>query len=160
MQYRLLSKEQFETLHNEFSKFLAAQKIDKKEWDLLKSTNSVQVQKQLDNFSDLVWEEVLNKTKYLEHFSKASLNLFQCNETNISRIVVRVEKKNFDFNQQEDFQWFIDNSKDESIHYFKGKKEYKPTRNQELFDLIEKGANLADSKLFNAINSLIKPRVS
>jgi hypothetical protein len=157
MQYRLLSKEQFDTLHNEFSKFLATQKIDKKEWDLLKATDSAQVQKQLNNFSDLVWEEVLRKTKHLEHFSTDSLNLFKCDESSISRIVVRVEKKNFDFQKQEDFLWFIDNSKDESIHYFKGKKEYKPTRSKELFDLIEKGAALSDSKLFDAISSLIKP---
>ena len=60
MKYRPLSKEQFEELHEEFSRFLAVQQITKSDWDVLKAANSEQVQVQLDNFSDLVWEEVLD----------------------------------------------------------------------------------------------------
>ena len=36
MEYKRLSKEQFEVLHQEFATFLAAYSIDKKEWDQLK----------------------------------------------------------------------------------------------------------------------------
>ena len=36
MEYKRLSTEQFEALHQEFATFLAANSIDKKEWDRLK----------------------------------------------------------------------------------------------------------------------------
>ncbi len=155
MTYRLLSKEQFEALHVEFAHFLATQQITKLDWDVLKANNSNQVQKQLEKFSDLVWEEVLSKTRYLEHFSKDSINLFYCKEETIERLVVRVENRDIDLTSESGFNWFLDHSKDPSIHYFKGEKKYQPSRNNEVFQLIEKGAILADSKLFQAIKKLI-----
>ena len=36
MKYRQLTKEQFESLHAEFSQFLASQSIDVKEWTQIK----------------------------------------------------------------------------------------------------------------------------
>ncbi len=155
MKYRLLSKEQFEELHEEFSRFLAAQQITKSDWDVLKTSKSEQVQVQLENFSDLVWDEVLDKTTYLEHFSKDSINLFYCEDKQITRIVVRVENNKIDLKTKEGFDWFIDNSKDAPIHYFKGQKGYLPTRSDELFQLIETGAVLADGKFYGAVSEMI-----
>jgi len=155
MKYRLLSKEQFESLSDEFAKFLAAQQIDKKDWDVLKAANTEEVQRQLEGFSDLVWDEVLRKTTYLEHYSKKSLNVFYCMEETISRLVVRVEKEGIDLQTKAGFDWFLDHSKDASIHYFKGEKKYQPSRNKELFQLIEKGAILSDDKLYAALSELI-----
>lgn len=37
MKYRQLTKEQFESLYNEFTQFLASQRIDKNEWEQIKS---------------------------------------------------------------------------------------------------------------------------
>ena len=155
MKYRLLSKDQFEELHEEFSRFLAAQQITKSDWDVLKASKSEQVQVQLEKFSDLVWDEVLDKTVYLEHFSKDSLNLFYCEDKRISRVVVRVENDKIDLQTKAGFDWFIDNSKDASIHYFKGQKGYLPTRSDEIFQLIETGAVLGDGKLYGAISEMI-----
>ena len=80
MKYRPLTKEQLEELHREFALFLASQEIDVKEWEKIKETKPALVQKELELFSDMVWEDVLTKTNYLEHFSKQTINLFKCNE--------------------------------------------------------------------------------
>ena len=156
MKYRILSKEQFEELHEEFAAFLAAQEIDEASWTKIKETTPNQVLDQLKNFSDLVWEEVLSKTKYLEHFSKDSLNLFHCLPESINRIVVRVEKEGINLQEKEGFDWFIDHSNDKSIKYLRGEKPYTTSRNEELFKLIEQGAVLANAKLFNGISELLK----
>ena len=156
MKYRLLSKEQFEALHQEFSNFLATNGIDKKKWDAMKASEPKKVIGFLEKFSDIVWENVLNKTQFLEHFSKDSLNLFHCTLNSIDRIVVRVEKNDFDFEKPEDFTWFVDHSNDSSIKYFKGTKDYNESRNEELFSIIEQGAVLGDGKLYSSINQLIK----
>jgi len=156
MKYRLLSKEQFEELHKEFATFLAAQEIDESTWSTIKEKEPKKVLEQLKNFSDLVWEEVLAKTKYLEHFSKDSLNLFHCMPESMNRIVVRVSNENINLQEQAGFDWFIDHSDDPSIQYFKGEKPYTTSRNEELFKLIEQGAVLANDKLFNGISQLLK----
>lgn len=157
MKYRLLSKEQFEELHKEFSTYLASQGIDKEMWEQTKVEKPAKVIGHLEKFSDIVWEDVLNRTSYLEHYSKDSLNLFHCKETNIERIAVQVEKADINLQEKAGFDWFMDNSNDASIHYFKGEKDYVTNRNEELFSLVEQGAILANNKLFEAIKALIKP---
>lgn len=155
MKYAKLTKEQFEELNEEFAVFLAAQSIDEKEWTKIKEDKPELAEKQLEVFSDFVWEKVLNKTGYLEHFSKDSMNLFKCNEKNMERIVVKVNKEGINLLNTADFDWFLDNSKDPRIEYLKGKKEYTSDKNQEIFDLIQKGGVVSDGKLFEAIHKML-----
>jgi len=157
VKYRLLSKEQFEALHKEFSTYLASQGIDKAMWELAKEKKPAKVITHLEKFSDFVWEDVLNKTDYLEHYSEDSLNLFHCKPSEIERIVVRVEKKGINLQEKKGFNWFINHSNDPSIHYFKGEKPYVTSRNEELFKLVEQGAILANSKLFEGVKDIINP---
>lgn len=156
MKYRLLTKEQFESLHHEFSTFLAVKEIDKKEWDIIKLHHPENVDVLLQQFSDLVWEDVLNKTQFLEHISKDSLNLFRCDENEMERIVVRIDKSGINLLDQDDFYWFLDNSNSSEIQYFKGKKAYQQNRNSEIFKLIEEGSSLSDGKLFHAIAQMLE----
>lgn len=155
MKYTQLTKEQFEELHAEFAKFLASQKIDVSEWEKIKKNNSKMADEELDLFSDLVWEKVLNRTEYLEHFSKDSINLFKCNDKDMQRIVVKVNKDNIDLLNTEDFNWLVNNSKDASIDYFKGQKSYVKSRNMEVFDLIQQGSVLSKGELYRSISKII-----
>ena len=155
MKYKQLAKEQFEALHEEFSKFLATQQIDVNEWDEIKKHKPDVAEDELNLFSDLVWENVLSKTNYLEHFSKKNINLFKCENKEISRIVVQIAKPNFDFFDDNDYQWFINNTNDSAIQFFKGVKKYDQERSLELFDLIQKGSVISDGKLYENIYKLI-----
>ena len=65
MKYRQLTKEQFESLHVEFAKFLATQSIDAKEWKQFKKDKPEVAEEEMNIFSDIVWEDVLTKTKYI-----------------------------------------------------------------------------------------------
>jgi len=69
MKYTRLTKEQLEELHQEFINFLATQAIDKAEWDKIKIEKPEVAEQELDVFSDLVWEGVLGRAQFLEHFS-------------------------------------------------------------------------------------------
>ena len=111
--------------------------------------------KEMEVFSDFVWEKVLSKANYLEHFSADSLNLFKCGEEAIHRIVVKVNKEGINLLESKDFEWLLDNSKDPRVEYLKGKKGYSQERNLEIFDLIQKGSVVSDGKLFEAIHSMI-----
>ena len=155
MKYAKLTKEQFEELNEEFAVFLAAQSIDGKEWTKIKENKPELAEKQLEVFSDFVWDKVLSKTGYLEHFSKGTVNLFKCNEKDMERIVVKVNKEGIDLMNTADFDWFLDNSKDPRIEYLKGKKGYGADKNQEIFDLVQKGGVVSDGKLFEAIHKML-----
>ena len=155
MKYAKLTKEQFEELNEEFAVFLAAQSIDEKEWTEIKKNKPELAEKQLEVFSDFVWEKVLNKTGYLEHFSKDAVNLFKCNEKDMERILVKVNKEGINLLNTADFDWFLDNSKDPRIEYLKGKKDYASDKNQEIFDLVQKGGVVSDGKLFEALHKML-----
>jgi len=155
MKYRQLSKEQFEALHKEFAQFLATQQVDVKEWTTIKKENPSMADEELNLFSDLVWDDALTKTSYLEHFSKTNINLFKCEEKQIARIVVQISKPNFDFFSKEDYEWFIDNTNDTTVEFLKGAKKYTKERNLELFDLVEKGSVISDGKLYESLLLLI-----
>ncbi len=155
MKYRRLTSEQLNEMHEEFSKFLATQKIDATKWQEIKDTNPELVQEQLDLFSDLVWDKVLSNVKYIDHIDSNQLDLFRTNPESISRIVIKSNKKDFDFRNKENYQWFIDNSTDTSFTYLKGEKPYTKERNQELFDLLLKGSYISDGKLFESVAKII-----
>lgn len=155
MKYRQLTKEQFESLHEEFARFLASQSIDKKEWEALKKEKPHVAQDEMNVFSDVVWDDVLTRTEYLEHFSCKVVNLFKCEKEEIHRIVIEINKDNIDVLQQDGYEWLLKNPKDTSVEYLSGTKKYSNERNAEIFDLIEKGSNISKGELYEYFNRLI-----
>lgn len=115
MKYRQLTTEQLNEMHEEFAMFLASQKIDSDKWQEIKDTKPEVVVEEINLFSDLVWEKVLSKIKYLTNFSENNLNLFRFDNEHIHRIVIKCEKKDFSFTNKDNYNWFINNSKDKSI---------------------------------------------
>ena len=156
MKYSRLTKEQFDELHQEFINFLASQSIDKAEWDSIKLNKPEVAEQELDVFSDLVWEGVLSKTDYLEHFSKNHIFLFQCFDTHVHSIVLKSLVPETDFLTREGLQWLSDNMFTDTIEMKTGKKEFTEDRNTSLFALIQQGAFLSDGLLYKQINSIIE----
>jgi len=156
MKYSRLTKEQFEEMHAEFSNFLATQAIDKAEWNQIKMDKPEVAEQELDVFSDLVWEGVLAKTEYLEHFSKNHIFLFQCFDTYVKSIVLKALVSEVDFLIKDGLHWLSDNMLTEKLEMKIGKKEFTEDRNQSLFELIQQGAFLSDGQLFKQINSIIE----
>ncbi|MGL2986270.1 DUF6495 family protein [Flavobacterium sp. RSSA_27] len=156
MKYTRLTKEQFEELHQEFTTFLATQSIDKAEWDTIKKEKPEVAEQELDVFSDLIWEGVLTKAQFLEHFSKNHIFLFQCFATEVKSIVLKSLVPEVDFLTKEGLQWLSDNMFTDTIEMKVGKKVFTEERNYSLFQLIQQGAFLSDGQLFNQINTIIE----
>ena len=156
MKYSRLTKEQFEELHPEFINFLASQSIDKAEWDTIKESKPEVAEQELDVFSDLIWEGVLTKAEYLEHFSKNHIFLFQCFDTYVNSIVLKSLVPEVDFLTKDGLQWLSDNMFTETIEMKIGKKVFTEERNASIFGLIQQGAFLSDGQLYQQINSIIE----
>lgn len=154
MKYRQLTTQQLEALHEDFAKFLATQKIDVKEWSKIKKEQPDLVEDEINVFSDLVWDNVLSKANYLEHFSATFVNLFKCDKNEIHRIYIKVNK-DIDLLEKEGFEWLLSNPSDDAIEFFHGSKKYQSERNIEMFDLIEKGSSISKGELFDFFKKLI-----
>jgi hypothetical protein len=156
MKYSRLTKEQFDELHTEFINFLATQAIDKVEWDKIKIEKPEIAEQELDVFSDLIWEGVLSRAEFLEHFSKNHIFLFQCFDTNVKSIVLKSLVPETDFLTKEGLQWLSDNMFTDIIEMKIGKKDFSEERNSAIFQLIQQGAFLSGGELFKQINSIIE----
>ena len=154
MEYKRLSTEQFEALHEEFATFLATNSIDKKEWDLLKLNEIEKAEVLLDLFSDMVWNDILDKELFIEHLNPNHFFLFECLKDEINLILLKSEDHAIDFTSPSGLQWLQDNFQSESLSLFQSSKTYS-NRKQEIFDLIQKGGNITTGTYFKSISSFL-----
>ena len=143
MKYTRLTKEQFTELHLEFINFLATQSIGKDEWDQIKSERPEVAEQELDVFSDLIWEGVLTRAGYLDHFSPNHIFLFHCLEAHIHSIVLKSFNSEIDFLSREGLQWLNDNLFTDAIEIKVGKREF-TDRSREIFELIMQGTQFSE----------------
>lgn len=155
MKYARLTKEQFEELHQEFINFLATQSITAEEWKELRATKPEVVEQELDVFSDLVWEGVLNKVKYLEHISPRQLMLFHISETHMDLVGIKIDNDQIDITTEYGYKWLQQNIQDDEVSLFTSTKAIKGDRNKDIFVLIQQGAVITKGQLFNYFNDLL-----
>ena len=151
MEYHRLSKEQLEELHEEFAKYLAALSIDRKQWEEIKANDPQTVDLHLDQFSDLVWGDVLSKDLYLEHLSPNHFFIFECLENTMNLIAVKLTNVDQDITTPEGWQWLLHHIHDESVTFYRSSKNYDHDRKEELYGMIIKGAQISSDKRFKSI---------
>jgi len=155
MKYSRLSKEQFEELKQEFINFLASQSISAKEWEEIKQQKPETAEEELDVFSDLIWEGVLDQVSYLEHFSPSQMYLFHISEDDIDLIAVTVGNKAIDITTREGYQWLQKNIMEDSVNLFTSTKTMSEERNKDLFALIQQGAVITKGELFEYFDLIV-----
>lgn len=156
MKYRRLTKEQLDEMHQEFINFLATQSITAKEWDDLKTNQPEVAEEEIDVFSDLVWEGVLQKAEYLEHISPRTMNLFSLGEKEMELISVMVGDELIDITTKDGYQWLQKNLMDDEVKIFTAKKAYSDNPNKDKFKLIETGAVITKGQLFDYFDDLME----
>ena len=154
MKYSRLTKEQFEELHQEFINFLATQSVTADEWTNLKVNKPELAETELDVFSDLIWEGVLNKAEYLEHISAQHMYLFQLSEDKMHAIVINL-KNDVDITTQEGYDWLRENLMDENVEFLQADKAYTEDKNLDKFGMIEQGSVNTKGDLYKYFNELI-----
>lgn len=156
MKYRRLTREQLEELHKEFINFLATQSISADEWAGIKQAKPQLAEEQLDIFSDLIWEGVLNRVEYLENISRDQMHLFHLAEKEMKLISVKVLNPDADLTTKEGFGWFRKNWQSDFVEYLVAAKAYSGDENQDKFDLIEQGAVITKGQLYRWFEQVIE----
>jgi len=155
VKYIRLTKEQLEELHPEFINFLATQSITKEEWDTLKNDKPEVAEEELDVFSDLVWEGVLTKVKYLENISEQQMHLFFLAEKEMKLIAVKVMNLDVDLTTTIGFNWFKKNWQSDFVDYMTASKAYTDVPNSDKFQLIQQGAIITKGELYQWFDKVI-----
>jgi hypothetical protein len=154
MKYARLTKEQFEELHKEFINFLATQTITASEWDELKKNKPEVAEQELDVFSDLVWEGVLNKVEFIEHISPQQIHLFHLKDEYMHLIAIKI-KNPIDLTTKDGFNWLRENLMDDDVEFLQAKKDYTDDKNTDKFKLIQQGGVITKGDLYSYLNNLI-----
>ena len=155
MKYTRLSKEQLESLHEEFTLFLATQSIDKIQWDKIKTENPTLTDELLDLFSDMVWDQSLEKITYLENRSDHHLFLFKCEDALIDLILIQLEKDCPSLMQKDYRHWLSKHLSDPRVTIYESSRSFKASFKEEKFNLISKGAMITDGETFEDLKSFL-----
>ena len=148
MKYARLSKEQFEELHEEFIHFLATQSITADEWEDIKINKPKVAEDELDVFSDLVWEGVLNQAEFLEHFSPNQIFLFQITDLTLNLIGIKIENEQIDVTTPQGYTWLQQNLMDDRVSLYTSSKAISEDRNKDIFALVQQGAVITKGDLY------------
>ena len=155
MKYTRLTKEQFEELQQEFINFLATQSITADEWSNLKVNSPEMAEMELDVFSDLIWEGVLQNVSFLENISPQQLFLFHMAEEKTTLITLRVLTTEIDITKAEGYKWLKENYSTDDVEFYTASKDYSEDKNTDIFSLIKQGAVITKGALFNFFEKII-----
>ena len=156
MKYTRLAKEQLEELHEEFINFLATQSITGEEWKNLKNDKPEVAEDEIDIFSDLIWEGVLNKVQYLENISAQYMHLFHCAEKEMKLFSVKVMNQDIDLTTAIGFNWFKKNWQSDFLEYLTASKAYTGDKNLDIFKLIQQGSVITKGDLYRWFESMME----
>lgn len=155
MKYTRLTKEQLEELQQEFINFLATQSITAAEWEEIKNLKPEVAEEELDVFSDLIWEGVLDKVTHLEHFSPNQMFLFHITQVEIHLIGIKIDNEAIDITTRQGYQWLQKNLMDDAVNLYTSSKPLTDDRNKDIFALIQQGASITKGDLFTYFDRIV-----
>lgn len=154
MKYRRLTRQELEPLHEDFALFLAANGIDKKSWDEIKSTDPERAEGILDLFSDFVFEQTLPNIKFLEQLAPQRLAFYAFAEGEVQGIFVVAKNPKLDLTK---ISWaeIPERFKNEDAEIYAGTRKLSGTHEHEVFALMQQGALPSDGKGFEALKNIV-----
>ena len=146
--YRALSIEELESLEKEFVDFLVLNGIMHDDWIKMKKEDPSAALKMTELFSDVVWESILRKAKFLDFRSEHSIKCFQCLEDKI--VLVGVDSTTTDMSSPSFISLETKDYPDDVVAYTTEKK-YNKVRELELFEMLNWGCEISEGILFKQL---------
>ena len=147
MKYRRLTREELEELRPQFVRFLAAQGIDADLWGKLKVTDEARTHTLLDQFSAMVYDDVLRRAEYLEERSDVQLFVYKCgpDKLELRGLLIRGEADGLDFRKEVPAEELVNTLRrgKARVQVAQAERGYQPNREEDLFRLLERGAKIA-----------------
>lgn len=149
--YRTLELTELEELKKEFIDFLVLNGIPADDWERIKKDNKPSAEATIDLFSDVVFESIMRKAKFLEFRDSKHLHVFQCLPDQLVLVAMEADKdEEIDF-LNPDFISSAMLTPPRGVKVFTTTKNYSETRELELFKMIQNGCTITDDRLFKAL---------
>ena len=155
MKYARLTKEQLDSLQQEFISFLATQTITANEWKTIKKEKPEVAEQEIDVFSDLVWEGALGQAKFLENISPKILFLFKLETLQMSLISIKLIAEGIDITTKKGYAWLQKNYASDDVEFYTAKKKYTEDKHLDIFKLIQQGAVITKGELYNFFHDIL-----
>lgn len=136
------------SLEKEFIDFLVINGIVADDWEKLKKEKPQNASALVDSFSDVIYEASMRKVQYLDIVLPREIMSFYCQPDQIVLVGISTTD-DVDFTKLDDLTHWSDLNAE--LEIFTKTKSYSPSRELEIFQMIEKGAKPSDSQLFNSI---------
>ena len=147
----MLSIEELKELEKEFVEYLILNGIEADDWKSLKKDNPLDAEKVIELFSDVVFENIMRKTRFLEWRSAKELKSLQCLDGKFIVIGLNLSKVDkADLTNNEYLKNAL-NSPPSNIEVYTTELKYDQKRELEIFNLIEKGFVISDGSLFKTL---------
>ncbi|MCB0639562.1 MAG: hypothetical protein KDC54_23210 [Lewinella sp.] len=159
MKFRRLQADELQELEAEFIRFLAANTVTGDDWEKLKRDTPDKADGLVDIFSDIVFEKIIKDTEYLEFRTARDIKTFHCLAEKIVLNGLRVQGETaLDFTQEDLTPASMGQLLRQSgahLQLYTAEKAYHPSREQEVFRMLENGALISkDGFLFKTLEGL------
>lgn len=156
--YRFLSDEELSHLEEEFKQFLIVNHVHAEEWADLNKKDPEKALEIVGLFSDQVLQRVYEKMEYLERREANSCFLFKLGAKELSLIVLQLEpgaNSEADLSTVDSIHKTMINWPT-SVSYFTQKKGYTKSREEEMHQLIEQGAEISSVEFWESLENTLK----
>lgn len=147
--YRILTKQELEELQPEFIQYLSSNGIDADKWKSILENDQKEMDTHIALFSDIVLQKSLEKITYIEHRSATDLKLFHFDKEEAFLIALKsssIDLEKLDSLTEEQLK---------EIDLFNANKKYTKTREEEIFDLLNKGCVISKGALYYQMKKLV-----
>ncbi|MEM8526773.1 MAG: DUF6495 family protein [Bacteroidota bacterium] len=168
MKYRRLTQDELEELEPEFVTFLASNSITAPDWEKIKLAYPERVERLIEMFSDVVFDKILGKIKYMERKKPRDLRTYKFIDDRILLIGL-VNNGNEDGKTELDFtsndtpeEMLLKMRRSNSeIRLYTAERKYRKDRRLEAFELMEDGALISkDGAMYKTLKSLHQSRMN
>lgn len=158
MKYRRLRADELAELEKDFIHFLVANGVTGPDWEKLKQEKPAKADGLIDLFSDIVLEKTLQKIEFLEFKLPTDIKTFHCLPDRIILNGLKIEgAADIDFTASQDPQEMtrLLAGSPAKLQLYTAQKAYHPSRNEELFRMLESGALISrDGAMFRTLEGL------
>lgn len=159
MKFKRLPDTELKKLEKDFVQFLVSNTITADDWEKLKTSDKTKVEELIDLFSDIVYQKVMEKIEYLEFRSVSDIKSFKCGKEEIELIMIQVnESLGLDLRKPNELKKLEHhpNTIAENVKLLSASKKYNPSREEEVFNIMNNGAVKTDSTMFLLLENLYK----
>ncbi len=150
--YKLLTSIQLLELEQEFVQYLILNGIAADDWVKINDESPERAQKIIELFSDVVYEKILRKTRFIKLVHKHSIRCFQCLEKKMVMMGVNLPMDSSgDFTDWKYLEKSMQNPPN-GLKVFTAENEYSKARELEIFEWIQQGAIITKGSLFKTIS--------